>query len=322
MSEIMNRWAHFRVDLNSKSGFGHFARTLPLAEELSQRDWRVTFSNLNVSDDHRLLDLASSSEFISETNDLTPNLVITDSYVRSQEHPQIMSHESVKYVEYVDEITPPREADLYLATSPLLEWKRPLSCAHAPLLTGFQFTQIRNELKVLKSRERVKLTSKSIKKIGVTLGGTELTFELESILNSLNNLLEMFNVIVISNEDLEVAQYKNLNIEVYPKSHVSFERLIECDLVICPSSLSALELIYLEIPIFLIETALNQRLLFDYLSDGKPNNGFSFLLEGTHNLLTKLRLSISNKQSSFLGLKIDGRGSSRLADIIQSQFFA
>lgn len=319
-----SKLVHFRVDLNSSSGYGHLARTLPLAEELQNRGWRVTYSSNFISKNLRQLELLEGWK-LSKDKDVFPDLLVTDLYSSSHTSDLIRSDSETKILSFIDQETPPGEADLYYLASPVPKWEQSKISKGANSLFGFSYTQIRQQLIRLKAGHVLSQTTSDITKVGITLGGSEFPGIMEKLLVSLEELGLNLELVVISNLPLNVNSYPTANVRLISKSTKFMEELMVCDLVLCSASLTALELIYLNVPVMVFETVTNQAYFFHDLISSQNIIGFSFLKDDLSLLSSKLSVALTDLElvrNSIIPLNklIDGKGSVRLADAAEALF--
>jgi len=269
-----------RADSSSKIGIGHIMRSLVLATFFKKSN--ITFASLNLKGNinHKILEngyalkvLQSNKkeDLLKLINELECDLLIIDHYEINHTYESYIKKNTSASIMCIDDTYEKHNCDILINHNIYADEKRykklvPKKCE---LLCGSDYTLLRDEFhiqsKKIKPRE-----VKKIKKILVTMGGTDHSNINVKILKTLDNFKNIKVNIVTSSSNKNLKHLKS-----YIKSkkcltlHVDSSNIAklmrQSDFAIISPSVSANEAYYMKLPFIAIKTAQNQNEMYKYL---------------------------------------------------------
>lgn len=272
MTEVETFW--FGCQSNSKVGLGHVSRCVSLAEEIQSRGGIACFGHLSHLD-NRGVQLLSLSGIKSEcVCNLTPSVVIYDSYDLEFIQNDFAPPQS-KVVLLVDEVSLPFSADAYIEASPIKTWQ-PLNEGAA--VFKFDANPI---LRTAFDSPLGAMSSSGPFDVTINLGAAK---DFQKILDE---LLPQIRCRKIFNREISILTGSNSIAEIVKANEISGLNLVEGtynlkDLiapnafVISAAGVTAWELISLGVPGFLIGVVNNQVEQLQYFNKIGLRNGVLF----------------------------------------------
>lgn len=272
MFEVKTFW--FGCESNSEVGLGHVSRCVSLAEEIQSRGGIACFGHLS-NLDSRGLRLLSLSALRSEcVCNLTPSVVIYDSYDLEFIQNDFLPPQS-KVVLLVDEVSLPCSADAYIEASPIKTWQ-PLN-KFAPVFK-FDANPI---LRTAFDSPLKEISSFGPFDVIINLGAAS---DFQSILDE---LLPQIRARKIFNREISILTGSNSIAKNVKASQISDLKFIEGTynlkdfigpnaFVVSAAGVTAWELISLGVPGFLIGVVNNQVEQLQYFNKLGLRNGVLF----------------------------------------------
>ena len=332
----------FRVDASAEIGIGHLMRCLALSEELRRRGYICSFLLKTASPEviSQIKKYQWDSYFISPTatrqqdrdsvikyaTDNEIDWVITDhyqidsSYVKEIKHQgfHVMSIDDAAQMHYYSDIV----VNQNIGAEKLTFSVEP----YTALLLGPSYVMLRDELLI----RRKKKDNSTVKKMLITLGGTDPDNFLLYILQTLDEVIKDTNILAVIGPfnpnfmALQSYQEKtnmSLNLIQAPRNMTDIYQ--QTDLAISAGGTSCYELAYYGIPNLIITVADNQLSLASELDrqhvgiylGGKSEIKQECLKDKVKELLKNQSL---RKQMSQNGqMLIDGKGKQRIVDYME-----
>jgi UDP-2,4-diacetamido-2,4,6-trideoxy-beta-L-altropyranose hydrolase len=333
----------FRVDASAEIGIGHLMRCLALSEELQRRGHVCSFLlkaayaevlqqiKKYKSTAYRIPSKASAQQdldaVLNYANDNEIDWVITDhynidaSYVKAIKHQgfHVLSIDDTAQMHYYSDVV----VNQNIGAEKLDFSVEPYT---TPLL-GPSYTMLRDELLI---REKKKYND-NVKKIVITLGGTDPDNFLLFILQSLEEIIQDIDILsVIGPFDPHLATLQayqkqtDLHLKLLQSPRNMAPIYLQADLAISAGGSSCYELAYFGIPSLIIIVAHNQVSIANELdrqhigiSLGRKNEiHHKYLKEKIKELLENRSLQKHLRQN---GRKlVDGKGKNRIVDCMET----
>ena len=325
----------FRVDAGGVIGLGHFFRSFALANELELRGHEVVFickysefwmQTVNEGFNkpvHFIEENKSEYDFLSDGNF---NLLFVDGSILYTEETLIKIRSLVPVIMYQNLTESRFKSDIYILPS-----------IHQDeyFFTGFsEKTEIYVGLKyftfneVLKTKQSVQI-SKTVKKIGVSSGGSDPKNVLLSIYDLISSTWysqEIYFVFFYGKNFMHKAALPETNTKFQIKEF-DLDEMVKCDIVISAFGVTTYELLYLGVPIIAVghqkSTSSAANFLAEFskafisLGNIESVDAEDFRVSIERILKYEDRISLSNKAKALLDLN----GLNRIADIIESAFY-
>lgn len=271
-----------RCDSSSTIGVGHVARMIAVAEALNRLDIQCTFlgSVGGIEWLERELDSRwkwvetgkSLSETLSILDTLTPDVLVIDSYSEELGLASSTRETGVKVVVVADSFTPQFDSDLVVV--PALDELDPSSFGpQALFLAGLDYVLIRDSIKNLRSlRTGVDVSRKlsSHLEIWIVMGGTDAMKMIETLARQVNIKARAKIHFAPSNSSAITSgtgSNQSVSISYHKADRLLFGELVNADLVVSAAGVSVFELLYLGLPIALIQVVDNQSHNYRTLTD-------------------------------------------------------
>ena len=332
----------FRFDASPSIGMGHLTRCLALAEELKKRNKKCFFlsktsekkliKKIQEADNYYVqipwdLDLQSDAKYLIEFCELKEiDWVVTDHYEINSNYLKKLKEKKLKILSIDDTARTYYPSDIVLNQNIGAEKLVFSTSKDTQFLLGPKYVLIRSEL--LK-REK-KIENNEVKKLLITMGGTNEDNFILRLLESLSSVNENIEFLVISGpfnpfyyEIKRYARETHQKIKLIKSPENIADIYLESDVAISAGGTSCYELAYFGIPNMIITIADNQRNIA-YEMD-KQNVSISigdkkeFKAEKVRNKVNELINNHSlRKNMSRNGRKlVDGKGRIRVVDVME-----
>lgn len=275
-----------RVEGHRAIGLGHFSRCLALAEML-QGEWALTFA-MQQADEFVLSQIGGLGAAFLQLPDahaltlaaqLQPgDIVFLDGYGFTPQEESSLREAGARVVTVDDFHHRPFEADVVINYCGGLDAASFHRAAHTRLCTGPEFLILRKEFldKAAQPQKR-----RSGGKVFVTTGGSDphnLGGAFLQTLSALSDVSEIHFLTSGMNLHLPGLMAKEWPCAVHFHTQMSGAQvatlLDECHLAVTSASISAWEVAAVHLPLLIMETALNQREVYRFLTQSHMALGF------------------------------------------------
>jgi len=304
----------FRADSSSTIGTGHIMRDLVLAEQYSDATITFAVQELEGNINHKIIEAGYNisvlkSDDIEELDvlikKLTIDLLVIDHYgIDDKQEKQLKLNNPTLKILSFDDTYEKHYCDILLNHNVYADAQgyKELVPVHCELRCGKEYTLLRQEFKEAKQTKKITKTSSQLN-VFVAMGGADHTNLNISILKVLESFpaLHAHVVTTTANQHLEeikryVADKKAITLHINTP-HIA-QLMIDSDFAIVTPSVTLNEIVYLAIPFIAIQTAENQKEMYDYITE----NNFSALKEFNsdelqveiQNLIEKHKVSLIN----------------------------
>ena len=309
----------FRCDSSDIIGTGHVTRSLALAEEFIEAGWQVDFCgnfarpiwlNKFLESYYQIKFYPVGSEKIEKSK---YDVVCFDHYNLSSEEFSEFSNLGTFKIWIVDEKSPQFDSDLYISTLP--ECYLPDFYRGKNQLFGLDYALIRKSIRSVV--EGFKFNSDNFSKIetvAILTGGTENLPLTELFINKISSINPSLNYLTNLENSNSMNSRFLLNVMNISKSPEFFLKLIGCDLIISPASVSSWEVVYSRIPLAVYGILENQTSTYKFLTESKLATGLGLTSNQLNFEIMERNLIdfIINNESNRNEELIDGLGSSRI----------
>jgi len=260
-----------RADSSSTIGLGHIMRDLVLAQQYSDDNVMFACQALsgNIIDQIpypvHLLSSNDPEELIDLIRTCSIDLLIIDHYdINATMEKQIKEQTGVSLL-CLDDTYEQHYCNILLNHNISADKSRytGLVPEYCELRCGAEYTLIRDEFKTEKQIKREKLYD-----LFISMGGTDPTNMTLRILKTLSNKLDICIVTTSGNphlSELETFVQEKKNISLQVNSSLIAQLLNQSRLAIITPSVMVHEVLFMEIPFIAIQTASNQKDMFEYL---------------------------------------------------------
>lgn len=333
----------FRVDASPDIGIGHLMRCLALSEELRRRGHACSFllktAHLEVL--NRIKKFGWTSYLLPQTTSLQQDLdtvikylfdntidwMITDHYQIDSSYMKEIKNQGFHVMSIDDTAQMHYYSDLVVNQNVGAEKLTFSAEPYTTLLLGPSYVILRDELLIRAEKKN----NSTVKKLLITLGGTDPDNFLLSILHSLEDMIKDIDILAVigpfNPHGTALQAFQNttdmrLNLIKSPPNMA--DMYLQADLAISAGGSSCYELAYFGIPNLMITVADNQ-LPIAYEMDsqrigiylgGKQEVQQDYLKDKVKELLMNQTL---RKQMSRNGrMLVDGKGKKRIVDHMES----
>ena len=332
----------FRADGTSQIGTGHIMRSIALSEELKNRGHSCFF--LSKIDSEELINrVKQTSSFQKMETEATTkedldillkfskennvDWIITDHYGINSDYVKILKENKFKVLSVDDTAQIHYYSDIVLNQNIGAEQLAFSAEKYTKFLLGPKYTMIRDEL----LRRDEKIENNKVKKILVTLGGTDndnFTLKILKLLESVDKNAEILVVLGPFNLFYDAIRgyikETGLKIKLIKSPENMAEVYLESDIAISAGGSSCYELAYFGIPNIIITIADNQLYIANELDKQKVSIYLGKKSEiKAEQLEDKIKELINNhslrKNMSRNGKKlVDGKGKKGIVDFMES----
>ena len=332
----------FRVDASKEIGIGHLMRCLALSEELIKRGNTCYFLskienyklikkikkfNINFEEIKENITLKEEiGKLIEFSKNKNIDWIVTDNYQIDSNYTKKIK-ENGFYVLSIDDISQIHyHSDIVLNQNVGAEKLDFFLENYTRLLLGPKYTMIRDEL--LKREE--KIYSENIKKILITLGGTDnenLTLEVLKSLSNIGRNIEFLTILGpfnrFSKQIKDYVEKESLNVKLIESPENMANVYLKSDMAISTGGSSCYELSYFGIPNLIVTIADNQLNIAQELDNKKISVYIGKAKDmKTEKIKYKVKELIDDcslrKKMSRNGRKlIDGKGKQRIVDYME-----
>ncbi|WP_412470484.1 MULTISPECIES: UDP-2,4-diacetamido-2,4,6-trideoxy-beta-L-altropyranose hydrolase [unclassified Halobacteriovorax] len=322
----------FKVDASEDIGYGHFFRCLNLAKFLYANNYDISFlcqsekGNINhiiPKEFHKIetniFGYVDPSEVISIIRNKSIDFLIMDNYEIDYFYEKaILEQTSVKYLA-LDDIGREHYCDIIVDQNINAHESQYINDRVKKVLCGLEYVILGNHF--LSNIENIK-PRKSINKVLVFFGGSDMTQETKKVLDALCECDYNLNFTVISKEAKELRElYHNLkNISYFEFVDNMATTMLEHDLMFGAYGTTTWERFYLGLPSACVTIADNQEENAKYLTQKEL---VTFVGDGrftTSNDWIRVIQSIASESSRYIKNSkkilelVDGRGLTRIKE--------
>ncbi|MGA9045959.1 MAG: UDP-2,4-diacetamido-2,4,6-trideoxy-beta-L-altropyranose hydrolase [Sulfuricurvum sp.] len=260
-----------RADSSSTIGLGHIMRDLVLAQQYP--DAAILFACQNLSGN--IIDQIPYPVHILKSNDpeeLIPliraykiDLLIIDHYGINEAFERKIKEKTGVNILCLDDTYEKHHCDILLNHNISADKSRYVGLVppHCILRCGGEYTLIRDEFRSEKQRKREKIYD-----IFLSMGGTDPTNATLRILKTLSDAYRICVVTTSGNphlSELKTFVQEKINITLEVNSKRMAQLLHQSRLAIIPPSVMVHEVLFMGVPCITVQTASNQKDMFDYL---------------------------------------------------------
>lgn len=309
----------FRCDSSNSIGTGHVTRSLALAEEFLTTGWEVDFCGsfvepkwlnefLNSNQEIKLINIKNL-----KINHSKYDVVCFDSYFISPEEYKFISSLGIFRIWIIDDNSPHFEADLYISYLP----EKYLSdfFKDKNKLFGLQYTLIRKSVReIVKGKIRKNKQDLNNKTLAILTGGIENKILTQLFIKNIKLINPYLNLLTNLNEIKHIEIKINDKITNISKNPNLFSKLIDCDYIISPASVTSLEVIYSRIPLAVYGIMENQKITYKFLTESGFAMGLGYSSHALNfNIINQnLQEFLLNFDENLNVGQIDGLGSYRI----------
>jgi UDP-2,4-diacetamido-2,4,6-trideoxy-beta-L-altropyranose hydrolase len=269
----------FRADGNSSIGLGHLLRLVALADML-KNDILVCFAiqkptksviALIQNTCSEIISLPEETDYLKEANSLIHNhldgneIVVLDGYHFKSEYQKLLATKCKKLV-YVDDLHSWHQHAHCIINHALGVSPKDYSAeSYTQFYLGLNYALLRKEFFNFKFAKR---NVKQIKKVFVSMGGTDIhnvtlkVIEALSTINFIENITVLVGSVNVRHTSVQNYLSSNSLTKFNLKQNLSAQELCDelnsCDLAICPASTTAIEACAIGIGLICGTTASNQ----------------------------------------------------------------
>lgn len=293
----MNQIVLIRADASSRIGTGHIMRCLVLAEELRENDYKVTFltkpleGNLNqkiidngfpvisIESSAAVMEIKEVSALIKEKN---ASLIVFDHYNIDHLYERQVKEDTGVKILSLDDTYEKHRCDILLNQNIYADAKKYLGLVpeHCKLLCGLEYALIRKEFKSIQKRARLDIDPENVN-ILVTMGGADPDNVTIRVMRSLDAMEDANPVVTVvlgaANPRIEeirlFADTAKHAFNVIVNTSNMAELMNWADFAVTAGGATTIELMYMQVPSFIIVLAPNQRLIAKSMQ--KRGAGFS-----------------------------------------------
>ena len=260
----------FRVDASKSIGMGHLMRCLALSEEFKKQGYKCYI--LSEILDDKLIDIIhkfdvdfykikSKNDVIAFSKEHDIDWIVTDSYNLNEEYIRDLKNEKNKVLSIDDNAIIHYFSDIVLNQNIGSEKLKFSAEKYTKFLLGPKYAILRDELLIRNNKK----DKKDVKKILITLGGTDpdnLTLKILKSLEKINKHYEFIVIVGLLNnfykELKEFSDTSEANIRLLKSPNNMADIYLESDLAISAGGGSCYELSYFGIPNLIVTIAENQ----------------------------------------------------------------
>jgi len=309
----------FRCDCSELIGTGHVTRSVALAETFLNAGWQVDFYGILNKPEWLKIFLESYRDIniipfgSNEINKSMYEVICFDHYTITIEEVTSLSNLGKFIIWLVDDKSPEFMADLYVSTLPssylsdFYKGKRNLF--------GLEYALIRESIRSIVENVYDNTRSAIDKKsVAILTGGTENVPLVNMFINQLNSINSDLSYLTNSKDFVFQNQSGLETIINLPKSANFFSKLMQCDYVISPSSVTSWEVVYARIPLAVYGLLENHTATYKFLTESGIASGLGFHTNPAAFMVKEKELSdfIYKDNTRFNKMRIDGLGSERV----------
>lgn len=260
-----------RADSSSTIGLGHIMRDLVLAQQYP--DAAILFACQDLSGNIidsipypvHILKSNDPEELIALIRSYETDLLIIDHYGIDEAFERQIKEQTGVSILCLDDTYAKHHCDILLNHNISADKSRYVGLVppHCILRCGGEYTLIRDEFQSEKEIKREKIYD-----IFLSIGGTDPTNTTLRILKTLNDTYRICVVTTSGNphlSELKTFVQKKKNISLLVNSKAFAQLLHQSRLALITPSVMVHEVLFMEIPFIAVQTASNQKDMFDYL---------------------------------------------------------